>query len=160
MDSDGVSAEERFKAIRERLEAATPGPWEVASLADGENRPAVAEVIDGDHTIFPVQRLTAEVLAERIEADEQFIANAPTDIAFLLDALAQVEAERDALREALDDLASLLDRVYRGAMGLWKHGSMSCGAAGCLCGLNFTRREVAKALGLDASGASSDGNET
>ena len=76
--------DERIKEIRERLGAATPGPWSVLDLSDETGTDYTVE--GSDVQIGPVWAL----------ADAAFIANAPADIAYLLE---QVERLERAFRD-------------------------------------------------------------
>ena len=83
---------ERLDAITARLEAATPGPWEVSTgMADR------AMIIFPDNYSFKMNG----------HPDAEFIANAPTDVAYLLD-LARKQA---AAQEAVRDLAAYWNRT-------------------------------------------------
>jgi hypothetical protein len=92
-----------LKSIRERAEAATPGPWEdIHPNAD-----------DGDirvHVARPDNRTVvrdADTVAWKLKAkDAAFIAHARTDIPALCDALQKSEAEVKRLREALERIKS------------------------------------------------------
>lgn len=84
-------------AIRERLNAATEGPWAVddddpeyivSPEKGGYDGLAIAKVVDQDEGLFP------------IEHNGQFIANAPTDLA---DLLAELDRLRGKLADAWDE---------------------------------------------------------
>jgi len=87
---------DRLTEIRERLEAATPGPWglvrcdaecgDIDWQAQQEQRP------------FQVITTILEVLNGRARQDATVIANAPDDIRHLLEAV-------DRLRDALESIA-------------------------------------------------------
>ena len=66
----------RIDEIRERLDKATPGPWFAGrfSIGAGEDR--------GDPDAIPVERVA-------LREDADLIANAPADLAWLLDTLAR-----------------------------------------------------------------------
>lgn len=70
---------ERLKSIRERLSAATPGPWE-HNAGNGISVPSTAEYIN----IAPTTVLCEFDLGPSGYADCEFVANAPSDIAYLL----------------------------------------------------------------------------
>jgi hypothetical protein len=76
--------------ITARLNAATPGPWEALVLRDMNDaalvRPILDDYSDGGEGLLGV-------------ADAEFIANAPSDIAFLLSRVAVLEAQRRAALE-------------------------------------------------------------
>jgi hypothetical protein len=77
--------EQRMREIRERLETITAPPWYVVVM--GERM--VVERSDDLGSYF----VECEVDEDWNVADAQFIARAPTDMRFLLDALAAREAE-------------------------------------------------------------------
>lgn len=98
---------DRLAAIRARLEAATPAPWEPRQMSNddaddpngywwvwrGENGPyynGVAQCLidDGDVT-------------QQEGSDADFIAHSRGDVPYLLDLVASLTAERDALGKAL-----------------------------------------------------------
>lgn len=91
---------ERIAEIRERLEKATPGPWvnEGDVVADEQSIVVGVESynwrfvahINSDTDDGPE---TPPISPEEAKANAEFIANAPTDIAFLLDELAAAKAE-------------------------------------------------------------------
>jgi hypothetical protein len=75
----------RIAKIRERLAAATPGPWEIPkkiSMAIQVNGDTVA-VTGGNSSIELIQH----------QQNAKLIANAPSDIAFLLDRLTRCERQ-------------------------------------------------------------------
>lgn len=78
------------KEVRESLEKATPGPWRIGHISEIKEDAADIDSDDG-------------AIADNVygAANRTFLLNAPTDIANLL-------AEREVLREALEDV-SLLD---------------------------------------------------
>lgn len=79
----------RLNEIRQRLEKATPGPWTIKhrqNVITSDGRGATtASGLDGDN--------------ERNEANASLIANAPADLAYLLE---RVTALQDDLEEALN----------------------------------------------------------
>ena len=83
----------RIEEIRQRLDKATPGPWFAGrfSIGAGEDR--------GDPDAIPVERVA-------LREDADLIANAPADLAYLLDTLAR----RD---QRCEDLAASLDETRR-----------------------------------------------
>ena len=78
-----------IQAIEARLEAATPGPWDVETIPEtGESR-----VIVRSNTGDPMLDVSVAPHGVRAE-DAEFIAHAPEDIRALLD---EVKAVRDAV---------------------------------------------------------------
>lgn len=78
----------RVAEIRARLEAATPGPWAVApqtAMRAEEANPMFARVVNPAGEA----ELGTWTIAERVQwpGNQQFIANAPADIAYLLSLL-------------------------------------------------------------------------
>lgn len=95
---------ERLKSIRERLSAATPGPWE-HNAGNGISVPSTAEYIN----IAPTTVLCEFDLGPSGYADCEFVANAPSDIAYLL---ALVERYEKALEDIANHKMNSLDKVY------------------------------------------------
>lgn len=88
----------RLAAIRERLEAATPGPWHV------NNDDGYWYIYGPDNFQIHDQFNTsgnAEGRAMAV-ANAALIANAPSDLAYLLDALAAAQAALNTLIVAAD----------------------------------------------------------
>lgn len=80
---------ERLEAIRDRLHAATPGPWEQGHHWDA------SEWIkggSGGRKFRPASDTSYEWIPTA--ADAEFIANAPEDIAFLLELVHRQQTER------------------------------------------------------------------
>lgn len=101
-----MSDAERKAQIRQRLEAATPGPWFYERTV--QNRGTFYEVApkNGDEMDWANE---VGCTADDKEADAAFIANAPTDLAWALErldslesALQREQANTAALREALE----------------------------------------------------------
>ena len=80
-----------LEPIQERLDAATPGPWQIEYLDEG-----IAEIAtpDGDHI----------AIADGRQADAECIAHSPTDIARLLAAVKAVADLADAWQARGDHL--------------------------------------------------------
>jgi hypothetical protein len=78
----------RIDDIRKRLEAATPGPWEMNGSGPGY----ILEDATSGHAI----RCEVCPPEETIPIDYEFIANAPTDIAYLLRLVEEYEAAMPA----------------------------------------------------------------
>lgn len=76
--SDELTA--RLDSIQKRADAATPGPWKIGGSGVVADREYVA-------------------MGVRTDPDAEFIANAPTDIGFLLDLARKQQAALDAVRE-------------------------------------------------------------
>lgn len=79
--------DQRLQEIKERLAAATPGPWNVL-YDDGSLHGTPEEYFVN----FDAHRDSTNI--ER-EADAEFIANAPSDIAYLLDLVELAQRARD-----------------------------------------------------------------
>lgn len=98
----GAEPARRAVAIRARLDAATPGPWrEMCMGSEGYH------VYEDVSTTGKLRRkLTARCTYEDWETDKanaSLIANAPADLAWLLDALAAAEARAAQAEQALAD---------------------------------------------------------
>ena len=99
-----------LEPIQERLNAATPGPWQIEYLDEG-----IAEIAtpDGGHV----------AIADGRQADAEFIAASPTDTARLLAAVKAVdEFIQDAAEQSPRELipvpavAGLLRNVVEAAL--------------------------------------------
>ena len=129
-----MSAEERFKAIRERLDAATPGPWFYNSYNGIYSAPlqerfnelesAIPEdAPDEAYDVLPQTRVASvpvragDTATTQGEKDAAFIAAAPDDLAYLLDYVAKVEAERDAENHRVKVLADMIVRLVKASTG-------------------------------------------
>lgn len=97
-----------IKEIRERLEATTPGPWKLDAGYLGGINYVSAEGYGNISDYF------------KRREDARFVANAPADIAYLLDLVAELDAEIEELRIAsrlnnapglklMDDMLGKLD---------------------------------------------------
>lgn len=88
---------DRIAEIRERLEGATPGPWQ--AISSGREHGDHWYVTDAGEAIASIHASDGEDEDQR-EPDAEFIAHAPDDIAYLL---ARLSAVTDALdREKLE----------------------------------------------------------
>lgn len=87
---------DRLDAIRARLEAATPGPWE---RNDQHTK---------QHGIAGPLGLHATAWEDR---DAEFIAHARADVAWLLDKVERLESERDAWKLEAQGCACSARRV-------------------------------------------------
>ena len=114
--SDTKAVEQRIEEIRNRLAEITPGPWEV----EGGGGACVWHLGSGD-TICTVN-FDHQTGEHQPGEDQEFIASAPSDIAFLLEQLAsipaQIKAAVQAEREAC--LALVAGVSARGA-DYWQH---------------------------------------
>ena len=104
-------------AIKERCEAATPGPW---VLSDDERIPARIHAKTNDLKIGGKQFLCTKVIAEMVyqETDARFIAHARQDIPELLTAYEEQAAEIERLNEELcraKFLADAMTKMYAAA---------------------------------------------
>lgn len=91
--------EAELKAIEERAEKATPGPW----ISEGSQiaRRVSSKISVNDHMIVRDGGMWSE--------NEKFIAHARTDIPALLAHIRAVEAERDAMRFTAESLLAAFD---------------------------------------------------
>jgi len=107
--SDTKAVEQRIEGIRNRLAHITPGPWMT------EIGGACVWHLGSGGTICEVN-FDHQTGDHQPGEDQTFIANAPSDIAFLLDQLssipAQIEAAVQAEREAC---ATMADEAYESA---------------------------------------------
>jgi hypothetical protein len=77
--------------IRARLDAATPGPWKDAGRSNGIAAASGEEITRGDNSGYGCVYID--------EADRSMIANAPSDIAYLLEQNALLEGQLATARE-------------------------------------------------------------
>lgn len=96
-----------FAALRQRAEAATQGEWESICIDDGS----------GELAFFEVRTPAATVSHEIDDAnDAAHIAGlSPPVVKAICDYVAELEAERDRLREALRPFAELADEISAAA---------------------------------------------
>jgi hypothetical protein len=102
--ADMEGPDTRQRQIEQRLAAATPGPWDVSIdrydpviVQQGSNWPR------GDD----------DALATAYGLDDaNFIANAPSDLRWLLDRVAVLEAENESYLEALHKTAPNMAKAY------------------------------------------------
>src|SRR5690606_5333109 len=103
-----MASERRVAEIRDRLAAATPGPWElyaternVIAITKGRTRSGyLREIVhwsgfDCSNIDDPGQ----------VRANAALIAHAPSDLAYLLDEIARLSRELEEARELLRELA-------------------------------------------------------
>jgi hypothetical protein len=96
---------DQLSAIRARLDAATPGPWEAGTASCCPDMGWV----DGPKGAMCPQ-FTATKVTHSLDAnDAEFIAHAPTDLRALLDEVERLTAERD---RAVDDCEILVREVH------------------------------------------------
>jgi len=100
---------ERLDAITARLEAATPGPWTVDAMDAGHSRYEMNVWVaagNGDQ-VCDMDGLNRSHNEEHAKddgyADAEFIANAPADVAYLLDLARKQAAALEAVRKIVDD---------------------------------------------------------
>lgn len=103
---------DKLREIAERLRNATPGEWKVDSSGLGKGGP------EDRVTIETVRPGGGNVIAKMNvmmpwQDDANFIAHAPTDIAFLLSALRRMEGEKETLLTMLDTKTIPADIVAR-----------------------------------------------
>jgi hypothetical protein len=107
-------ADPKVQEIEQRLQAATPGPWAwgrtgekctgaaVGARCFAEEDAECASPLSGDLTDRPDDFSVSEPVAflehQNANADASLIAHAPGDLRYLLDRLAALEAQRDALQ--------------------------------------------------------------
>lgn len=108
---------DRFEEIRARLDDATPGPWEWDWSTLGSDIAEVAEpsLSCGSYCLGGTARIDIKA------ADAQFIANAPEDIAWLLDQVLLLKQERDiAAKQAAVTRERLAKAYFEGhERGFW-----------------------------------------
>ena len=100
---------DRIAEIRERLERATPGPWQ--AISSGRAHGDHWYVTDAGEAIASIHASDGEDEDQR-EPDAEFIAHAPEDIAFLL---ARLSAVADAL--AQEKLAGVIFEAWNTEKG-------------------------------------------
>ncbi len=116
----------RLLEIRARLEAATPGPWRAVriGLDDDGTAESVREVEleEGEEQSYAVVRSTAPRGQVAITDDEEgkttaptaeFIANAPADVAWLIEQLDNMRTWALKSDEANDELRAEVETLRR-----------------------------------------------
>ena len=97
----------RIDEIRERLDKATPGPWKATyEAADDWVSITGQGFYDGGHWMTCPEVATCEGI---VGPDADLIANAPADLAWLLDALARRDQRCEDLAVSLDETRASLD---------------------------------------------------
>ena len=99
---------EREAEIRARLTGATPGPWKYEWESAGESDNFTASIYEDDYKGLLIGRCNQN---GSHHGDEEFIANAPADVAELLD-------ELDRLRAAAEGLEAWLTYMDSESEGL------------------------------------------
>jgi len=94
MSENTTERDERLRAIRERVDAATEGPWEEASLC------GKGLVVRPEGSPKRIALLGAAT--EQRWSDADFIAHAPEDVRHLLALLAERDAQVQRVRDVLD----------------------------------------------------------
>jgi hypothetical protein len=89
-----MTNDQRIAEIKARAEAATPGPWYV---------PLYGFTIDTDEKHLLC--MTGVSVSEQVDCDMRFIARAREDIPYLLDLLAERDAELKRLQKEVASLA-------------------------------------------------------
>jgi len=107
-----VLSEERLKEIRERLEKATPGPWEWERADESDvSLGTKGSVYFEGHVLSCGYCKSCQKSGQRCttprETDSQFIANAPTDIADLLKEVEELRGERAEVRRLRQEVSRL-----------------------------------------------------
>lgn len=103
---------DRVQEIRDRLEAATPGPWSYspASTGNPSDGPTHHEVrsvsISDDRTMYAIATTDYNEMGY---LDAEFIAHAPDDIEFLLAEVERLQEDLEVTRDSLGDLAGSLE---------------------------------------------------
>ena len=122
-----------IEAIKARLAAATPGPWDIGTATDCSGDTAILAEIRGETTV--IAECFAELVgkdgvvaknSQRCLATATLIAHAPTDIAALLAEVERLQRERSEwcdradvlmtehmtqLRDLLAEVAALRERL-------------------------------------------------
>ncbi|ANY67295.1 hypothetical protein BBD42_13035 [Paenibacillus sp. BIHB 4019] len=88
--------------IRKALDAATPGPWEVAYLDPLQM--AKGYDVDGQHVAYWIAEIYRDEENERRHQDAHLVVNAPTWIAQLLAEVERLQQERDGERNWREDV--------------------------------------------------------
>lgn len=164
-----MSADERVREIRARLEAATPGPWGVYNGTDvfgphgGDSGDgAKADDNDGWQVADCAVGLTSYAgdfvplgHAVRI-ANAHLIAHAPADLRWLLDRVERLERE-NAHTECIAHLNGIEAGVRLFAW--WKDGVQYVGSTGTTLADALADVEAEKAAALRALDTEPEGNE-
>ena len=95
-----ASTDPRIDEIRERLDKATPGPWEAG--VDGDRMNPVVRALDGrvEHTI---DYLLTKNGPDQGMNDAKFIANAPDDLAWCIRKIERLSAKLAMVSLIVDD---------------------------------------------------------
>ena len=97
---------ERIQEIEQRLNAATPGPWEwwrdPSLVEDGVHGPQHPEAEYKDGVLVDAVTVCRGMTGPNREANAQFLASAPEDIRWLLSALKESHAAHAYAETALE----------------------------------------------------------
>lgn len=102
----------RIAEVKARLEAATPGPWAREANKNNEFHPEVEwtqTILTADEEAFIC---IAEAFGEDDKDNFELIANAPSDIAFLLALAEKYEKALEVAIEAFDRLSAHESECY------------------------------------------------
>ena len=105
----------RLAAIRERLNAATPGPWEFDSYCRVLAPPAHLD--DAEHygnIVAWVPAWHGDTACKPHDDNAELIANAPADLAWLLAEVERLTRQRDAARAWSARWKAVAKRVWTG----------------------------------------------
>ena len=102
---------DRLKEIRDRLEKATPGPWEPHGLH-------VALVSEKK----PICLISDWVGFDKALNNIDFIANSPSDIQFLLDEVDAYKKGAEALHRGLDEHMEEIKRLEKKVVKAFQSG--------------------------------------
>ena len=111
--------DERLEDIRERLAAATPGPWD-ERFDGGEYTIWSAGSIDHVPTDMALMILDGEGSpSDAVRADALLVANAPADLAFLLALVADQQRLLNIMRQDGTEAQDLARREERARVVTW-----------------------------------------
>lgn len=115
----GNHEQARLGQIRARADAATPGPWGRSGLSSVEGSHAMF------HRVGPGADVPDAIVLTNIQPDAEFVANAPTDVTYLLGLLAEKDAtiQRVASDRRGDAVQVIADRII----------CPECGSRGSRC---------------------------
>ena len=124
-----MTADSRTEEIRARLDAATPGPWEVEGQGPGPNSKHMGcgEVWTANPDLFggSIAMPAGDCYPRSGYSpgdDMTLIAHAPDDLAYLLERIEALEAESDAAIRVMNDhrCDAATERAIRGAVAAEK----------------------------------------
>jgi hypothetical protein len=111
---------QRIAEIQTRLNKATMGPWRRVVIGPDDNAlqvirggfvAACGQDDNSDHYVLPSSRVEWKPAGSGHDAD--FIAHAPTDIAYLLAERSRLAGENAELRKERDRAQAEADRLYK-----------------------------------------------